>query len=284
MSSPRVVRAFDRARAEERPAVVAYLCVGDPSVDASLDVARALLAAGADLLELGAPFSDPTADGPVIARASQRAIAHGGSLRAAIEVGAKLRKETEAPLVLFGYFNPIVVRGERETVRAAADAGIDAMLIVDLPPEEGEELRDEARARSIDVVPLLTPTSSASRIEAARRVASGFVYYVSITGVTGAATSNDPFDDAARAAARLREQMNLPVVVGFGIDSADKARRAARIDGKNRGSDGVVVGTAIVRAIESAGDAKSAASAAADVIAKIRSETIAITPSTSRAP
>ena len=280
MTSPRIARVFEDAKKQGRPAIIAYLCIGDPDVEASFEIARALLAAGADALELGAPFSDPTADGPVIARASQRAIAHGGSLRSAIEVGARLRRESEAPLVLFGYFNPILVRGERETVRAVADAGIDAMLVVDLPPEEGEELRDEARARSIDVVPLLTPTSSASRIEAARGVAGGFVYYVSITGVTGAATTGDPFDDAARASVKLRDALKLPVVVGFGIDHASKARKAAGLDLPGGGADGIVVGTAIVRAVESAnGDARRAAGAAAAVLSAIR-EGVA----TSRAP
>lgn len=263
--SSRIDACFARARAQGRPALVAYLCVGDPSVEASLAIARALLDAGADILELGAPFSDPTADGPVIARASQRAIERGSSMRAAIEVGRQLRATTDAPLVLFGYFNPILVRGERETVRAVADAGIDAMLVVDLPPEEGHELRDEARARGLDVIPLLTPTSSPSRVEAAKRVASGFVYYVSVTGVTGA-TTRDPFDDAAQAAADLRAAMGLPVVIGFGIDSADKARRAT-----SKGADGAVVGTAIVRAIESAqNDLAAACENAAAVVRAIR--------------
>ncbi|MBL8722240.1 MAG: tryptophan synthase subunit alpha [Myxococcales bacterium] len=262
--SQRLSRVFATAKEQRRGVLVAYLCVGDPDVEASLAIARALLAAGADVLELGAPFSDPTADGPVIARASARAIAAGGSMRAAIAVGARLRAESDAPLVLFGYCNPIVVRGERATVEAVADAGIDAMLVVDMPPEEGAELRAEARARGVDVIPLLTPTSSASRIAAAKASASGFVYYVSVTGVTGA-TTRDPFDDAARAAARLREEMSLPVVVGFGIDDADKARRALV------GADGVVVGTAIVRAVEERGaDVAGAAAAAADVVRRIR--------------
>ncbi|MEO7097095.1 MAG: tryptophan synthase subunit alpha, partial [Polyangiales bacterium] len=180
----RLEATFARARAERRPVIVAYLCIGDPSIEASFAIARALLDAGADVLELGAPFSDPTADGPTIARASQRAIAAGGSMRSAIAVGARLRQTGDAPLVLFGYANPIIVNDERTTVRAVADAGIDAMLVVDLPPEEGGDLRDEAKARGVDVIPLLTPTSQGSRLQAARAVASGFVYYVSMTGVT----------------------------------------------------------------------------------------------------
>ncbi|MBI2394980.1 MAG: tryptophan synthase subunit alpha [Deltaproteobacteria bacterium] len=266
-SPGRIEACFARAREERRPVLVAYLCVGDPSVEASYSIARALLDAGADMLELGAPFSDPTADGPVIARASQRAIERGSSMRAAIALGARLRAETEAPLVLFGYANPIIVRGERDTVRAVHDAGIDAMLVVDLPPEEGDDLRDEARARGVDVIPLLTPTSSPSRVEAARHGASGFVYYVSVTGVTGS-TASDPFDDAARAAVRLRGAMDLPVVVGFGIDSADKARRASGGGDPSRGADGVVVGTAIVRAIEEARNDVAAACANAAAITR----------------
>lgn len=276
--SRRIDQLFAAARDANRPVIVAYLCVGDPSVEASVTIARALLEAGADVLELGAPFSDPTADGPVIARASARAIAHGGSMRAAIRVGAELRKTTEAPLVLFGYANPIVVAGERETVVRVAEAGIDAMLIVDLPPEEGAELRAEARARGVDVVPLLTPTSSASRVEAARIGASGFVYYVSVTGVTGALRDGeavDPLVAASLAAARLRADLSLPVVVGFGIDDAAKAKRAlgARAHGAPgvHGADGIVVGSAIVKAIEAAGsDVELAARNAASVIAAIR--------------
>ncbi|GAC1364457.1 MAG: tryptophan synthase subunit alpha [Polyangiales bacterium] len=269
--SDRVSKCFSRARSEGRPVVVAYFCVGDPSVEASLAIGRALLAAGADALEIGVPFSDPTADGPVIARASQRAIGKGASLSRALEVGAELRKTTDAPLVLFGYFNPIAVRGERETVRAVADAGLDAMLIVDLPPEEGAELRAEARSRGVAVIPLLTPTSSPARIEAARAGASGFVYYVSVAGVTGAIAGADPVTAAAASAVRLRAALDLPVVVGFGIDGADKARRAAGLDGATGGADGVVVGTAIVRAIEdAAGDVARATAAAAAVIGAIR--------------
>ncbi len=267
----RLEATFARARREGRAVVVAYLCVGDPSVEASVTIARALLGAGADVLELGAPFSDPTADGPAIARAATRAIAGGSSMRAAIEVGARLRRECEAPLVLFGYGNPIVVRGERETVRAVHAAGIDAMLVVDVPPEEGRELRDEARALGVHVIPLLTPTSSERRVEAVRAAgASGFVYYVSVTGVTGpqAASADDPFVSAARASARLRRELGLPVVVGFGIDGPEKAR-AAHAGGE--GADGVVVGTAIVRAIEAAGtDIDRAARDAAAIVAALR--------------
>jgi len=263
--SERIDETFARASAGGSPVLIAYLCIGDPSIEGSYRIAQALLDAGADILELGAPFSDPTADGPTIARAASRAIERGGSMRKAIEVGARLRKDTDAPLVLFGYENPILVKGERETVRAVAEAGIDAMLVVDLPPEEGEDLRDEARTRGVDIISLLTPTSADARVEAVRKVASGFVYYVSVTGVTGAHGGTDPFDDAAKAAARLRSALSLPVVVGFGIDDADKARRVTA------GANGVVVGTAIVRAIEEAkNDIDDACRRAAEVVSSIR--------------
>jgi tryptophan synthase alpha chain len=270
--SARIDQTFARARAERRGVLIAYLCIGDPSVEASLTIAEKLVEAGADILELGAPFSDPTADGPVIARASARAIAAGGSLRATIEVARRLReRHPTIPLVVFGYVNPIIVRGEERVVAEAKAAGVDAFLVVDMPPEEGVTLRSAASAAGIDVIPLLAPTSGDDRVAAARRGASGFVYYVSLTGVTGAATSGDPFDAAANEATKLRAAMELPVVVGFGIDDADKARRAL---GGGRGADGVVVGSAIVRAIESAGgDVARASDAAATVVRAIRQGT-----------
>lgn len=230
-----------------RKVLVAYLCVGDPSVDESIDLARACLREGADVVELGVPFSDPTADGPSIARASQRAIAAGGGLTATLRAAHAIREtHPDAGIVIFGYYNPLFVRGEDPAVRQAAQAGADALLVVDLPIEEGAPLREAARASAIGVVPLLAPTSSAARVAAVDAVASKggvpFVYYVSVTGVTGAG-SVDAGEAGARAGA-LRAQLGLPVVVGFGIDSRARARDAAVR------ADGVVVGTAIVRAIE----------------------------------
>jgi tryptophan synthase alpha chain len=233
----------------ERKVLVAYLCVGDPSVDESIGLAQACVDAGADVLELGVPFSDPTADGPTIARASQRAIRAGGGLAQTIDVARSLRDAgCEAPIVLFGYFNPLFVRGEERSIDDAADAGIDALLIVDLPLHEGQELRARAAARNVAIIPLLTPTSSDARVEEVRALAAstsgsiGFVYYVSVTGVTG--SGDAPLLEASRTAARLQERHGAPTVIGFGIDTPEKARTAARL------VDGVVVGTAIVRQIE----------------------------------
>jgi tryptophan synthase alpha chain len=227
--------------------LVVYLCVGDPSVESSFAVAMAALEAGADVLELGVPFSDPTADGPAIARASERAIRAGSSLGRTMEVAARIRRESDQPLVLFGYYNPIFVRGDRRVVEEATKAGIDAMLVVDLPPEEGTVLRDAAAQAGIAMIPLITPTSGPDRVKAAVARASGFLYYVSVTGVTGPAVERALLEASVQAG-NLGRATGMPVVVGFGIDSAKKARTACA------GADGVVVGTAIVKAVEAGGN------------------------------
>jgi tryptophan synthase alpha chain len=256
----RIDQLFAERREKKKRVLVVYLCIGDPSLEASLRFAQAALDAGADILELGVPYNDPTADGPVIARASERAIMAGSSLVRTIEVAAKIRRGSAAPLVLFGYYNPILVYGERRTVAEAKAAGIDALLVVDLPPEEGAVLRDAADEAGLAIVPLITPTSGPARVSAATRRARGFVYYVSVTGVTGKA-ADEALASAAVDAGRVREHTKLPVVVGFGIDGPRKARIAigrsdgddgAGAHGASEGADGIVVGTAVVKAIESA--------------------------------
>ncbi len=227
--------------------LVAYLCVGDPSVDESVELARACVRAGADVLELGVPFSDPTADGPAIERASQRAILAGGGLQATLRAARAIRSaEPDVGIVLFGYYNPLFVLGEERAARAAAEAGVDALLVVDLPIEESAGLKAAAKACGLGVVPLLAPTSSEARVrlvaESAAEGSVPFVYYVSVTGVTGS-TAVDAKGAGERARA-LGKQIGRPIVVGFGIDSGEKARAAGK------SSDGVVVGTALVRAIE----------------------------------
>jgi tryptophan synthase alpha chain len=244
------VKRIERLIADRRPILVAYLCVGDPSLEESLELAKACIAAGAHVIELGVPFSDPTADGPAIQRASERAIAAGGGLEATFRVAKTLRAaHPDVGLVVFGYYNPLFVYGEERAVRAAADAGVDAFLVVDLPPEEGASLRKTSAGLGLGVVPLLAPTSSDKRVALVKSVSAGapvpFVYYVSMTGVTGAGGVDA--QEAGHRAAALRATLGLPVVVGFGIDSRDKARAAAGQAGR---ADGVVVGTALVRAIE----------------------------------
>jgi tryptophan synthase alpha chain len=228
--------------------------MGDPSIAESVDLALAAVAGGADLLELGVPFSDPTADGPVIARAAMRAIHAGSTILRVIEAAAAIRARTEVPLVLFTYYNPVLVTGEAIVVDRAAAAGIDALLGVDLPPEEGGDLRARAAAAGIAMVPLVTPTSDEARagaiLEGARAAGGprGFLYYVSMTGVTGAGSAD--FAAARAHAAALGARSGWPVLVGFGIDGPEAARAAAGRAGE--GADGVVVGTAIVKRIQEA--------------------------------
>jgi tryptophan synthase alpha chain len=260
----RIEQCFASVAQQGRPALVAYLCIGDPSVADSEACALAALQAGADILELGVPFSDPTADGAVIAAASFRAIQRGGSLRATLELASNLRSKTTAPLVLFSYYNPIFTYGDEQLVDAAKAAGIDALLVVDLPPEEGQALRARARQAGLAMVPLLAPTSDAAREERAFAQASGFIYYVSVTGVTGAKTL--AASDAGQAAASIRQRAKLPVVVGFGIDSPQKAKAIAE-----QGVDGVVVGTAIVKAIDGAASTAQRRASVTDLVSGLRS-------------
>ena len=261
----RIERAFTRARDEKRKVLVIYLCVGDPNEPESLALARACVDAGADILELGSPFSDPTADGPVIARASERSIAAGGGLTMTLRVAAALRASyKDLPLVLFGYYNPLYVRGTEHALLAAKQAGIDALLVVDLPFGHGEELMTAARANDLRVVPLVAPTSTDAHVArlAQHGADLGFVYYVSVTGVTGNAAA--PLEEAATRANLVRERTGLPVVIGFGIDGPDKAKIAAR------GADGVVVGTAIVREIEEAPSAEARLAKVKGMVSSLR--------------
>jgi tryptophan synthase alpha chain len=261
--------------------LVTYLCVGDPSVDESVELALGCVRAGADVLELGVPFSDPTADGPAIARASQRAIRAGGGLQATLRAARRIRAELESEpsrgrevgIVLFGYYNPLFVAGEARVAREAAEAGVDALLVVDLPIEESGPLRDAARAHDLGVVPLLAPTSRAERVAAVKAAASvggvPFVYYVSTTGVTGAAGVDA--SGAGDRAAALRADLGLPVVVGFGIDSGEKARAAAMH------ADGAVVGTALVRAVEEGLSPASRLAAVERLVLELRAGVDAVT-------
>jgi len=255
------------ARAQGRKVLVTYLCVGDPSVEESVDLARACVRAGADVVELGVPFSDPTADGAAIQRASQRAIAAGGGVAATLRAARALRDaEPRAGIVLFGYYNPLFVRGEGRAVAEAAEAGADALLVVDLPIEESGPLRDAAGTRGLGVVPLLAPTSRDERLAAVQAaVGSGtvpFVYYVSVTGVTGAADLDAR--GAGHKAGSLREALALPVVVGFGIDSGARARAASAA------ADGVVVGTALVRRIEDGASPAARRASVVDLVHELR--------------
>lgn len=241
----RLRAAFERARTERRTALVTYVMAGDPDLATSEACARACLEAGADVVELGFPFSDPIADGPTLQRAAARSLAQGTRLADVLSLASRLRRDFDAPVVLMGYLNPLLAFGEERFFHACRAAGVDGVILPDLPPEEGEELRAHADAAGVAIVPLLAPTSDGSRVEAALRNAAGFVYYVSVTGVTGA-RAELPLDLAERVTA-LRRASTLPVAIGFGISSAEQARRLAPL------ADGLVVGSAIAERLTGPG-------------------------------
>jgi tryptophan synthase alpha chain len=239
----RIEQCFSEAKTARRKVLVAYINMGFPTLEVSRQAVLTAANAGADILEIGVPFSDPVADGPIIAEASSRAIQQGVNLPQILETIRELRKELSQPMVLFSYYNPLLIYGEAKLARDAAQAGVDALLVVDLPPEEGTILRTAAKEQQLAMIPLLTPVSNPARVQSACQDARGFIYYVSVTGITG--TASAPLEEAPAHAERLRSGSGLPVVVGFGIDSPAKAKQAA--GAADAGADGVVVGTAIVR-------------------------------------
>ncbi len=238
---------FARCRAERRAAFIPYLTAGDPDLATTGRLLEALVEAGADLVELGVPFSDPIADGPVNQRAAGRALASGTSLAGVLDLVARRREGLGVPVVLFTYFNPLLARGIGRFAEQAAASGVDGVLCVDLPPEEGaEELVPALRAAEIDTIFLLAPTSDRRRIRRVDEASTGFVYYVSRTGVTGARDRLPP--ELLREAKKLRKRLSRPLAVGFGISTPEQAAAVAGV------ADGVVVGSALVRLVEETAD------------------------------
>ena len=248
----RIADAFIRARSQGRAAFVAFLTAGDPTADATVGLAKALARAGTDVLELGVPFSDPIADGPVLQRSASRALEGGTTLETVFGIARRIRKETEMALVLFSYLNPILCKGAARSARNARDAGFDGALITDLPPEESFWTQPHFREAGLDTVFLVSPTSTPSRTAEAARLSSGFLYVVSRSGTTGAreALAGDLPRTVRRASKHAR---GLPVAIGFGIATPEAAGRAASL------ADGVVVGSALVHAAEGAGDRREEA-------------------------
>lgn len=230
-------------------------------MDVTHDAILAVVDAGADVVEIGVPFSDPIADGPVIQESYQRALHAGASLPRILELCARLRRRTDVPIVLFGYYNPFFRYEESALARDAKEAGVDGLLCVDTPPEEAGPLVAACSKASLDSIFLLAPTSNDDRIDAVARVASGFIYFVAVTGVTGARTAAP--SGIAPLVARVRERTGLPVGVGFGISSGPQAAQVAEY------ADLVVVGSALVRAMYEAG-ARGAAGAAAKLVTELR--------------
>ncbi|OAN50285.1 tryptophan synthase subunit alpha [Paramagnetospirillum marisnigri] len=237
--SKRLDARFAKLKSENRAALVTFITASDPDRATSQVVLNGLPGAGADIIELGMPFTDPMADGPAIQLAAQRALAAGGSLKVTLEMVAEFRKtDKDTPIILMGYYNPIYAWGPEKFAGDAALAGVDGLIIVDLPPEEADELVPFLKSAAIDFIVLTTPTSDDARLPVVLANASGFVYYVSIAGVTG--TSSATGAAIEEAVSRIRRHTDLPVCVGFGIKTADQAAEVARL------AEGAVVGSAIV--------------------------------------
>lgn len=239
----RIELLFSRLKNEGRKALIPFITAGDPSIEATLSLMHTLVASGSDILELGIPFSDPMADGPVIQRASERALRNGVGLLDVLDLVHRFRStNNETPVVLMGYVNPLLAMGYAEFARRARDAGVDGMLTVDSPPEESEELVTTLMQHQIDPIFLLAPTTLESRVKVMARHARGYVYYVSLRGVTGA--GNLDIAEIATRMEMLKRYIDLPIGVGFGIRDGETARRVADV------SDAVVIGSRIVQEIE----------------------------------
>jgi tryptophan synthase alpha chain len=235
-------RIEETFKALERPALVSFITACDPDYDTSLAAFKALADSGADIIELGMPFTDPMADGPVIQLASERALKAGGSMVRTFEMVRSFRADnTHTPIVLMGYFNPLMQYGIEAFAKDAAEAGVDGLIIVDLPPEESDELIAALDAAGVDFIRLITPTTDEARLGKLLKGASGFLYYVSITGVTGAASAD--MDAVSAHIETIKQHTDLPVAIGFGIKSPDDAAAMGAI------GDAVVVGSALVQAL-----------------------------------
>ncbi|PVA05324.1 tryptophan synthase subunit alpha [Thalassorhabdomicrobium marinisediminis] len=238
----RIDAKFAELRDANKKAFVAYVMAGDPDFETSLNIVKGLPAAGVDIIELGLPFTDPMADGPTIQLAGQRALEHGMTLEQTLQIARELRKtDDRTPIVLMGYYNPIYSRGVDQFLSDAKAAGIDGLIIVDLPPEEDDELCLPAQKAGLNFIRLATPTTDDKRLPKVLQNTSGFVYYVSITGITGAAAAQAA--DVAPEVARIKSATDLPVIVGFGVRTPETAKDIAGV------ADGTVVGSAIVEKI-----------------------------------
>ncbi len=237
----RIDRTFQQLSTCGRKAFIPYLMAGDPTLARTRQLVLEMEKAGADLIELGVPFSDPVADGPVIARAGERALKQAVSLKAILQLVRDLRQETSIPIILMTYCNPVLALGEGAFFREAESVGVDGVVVPDLPHEEASDFLTLGRTHNVHLIFLIAPTTPLHRARAIAKKATGFIYYVSLTGVTGAKLSG--IDATSRRVRALREETHLPVVVGFGISTADEARAVAEV------ADGIIVGSAIVNRV-----------------------------------
>jgi tryptophan synthase alpha chain len=255
----RLVSRLQRVAADRRPALLTFTMAGDPDPETSSDILAALPAAGADIVELGMPFTDPIADGPAIQAAGRRALEGGQTLRATLKMASRFRAaDPDTPLILMGYYNPIYAYGVETFLFDAKRAGVDGLIIVDCPPEEDDEICEPARRAGLAFVRLIAPTTDEARLPAILKNAAGFVYFVSITGVTGSVEPNAKL--VAEGVARLKRHTDLPVVVGFGVKNAESASAIGKA------ADGVVVGSSLVDEIRLSLNGGAATSATIDAV------------------
>ncbi|MZH02872.1 MAG: tryptophan synthase subunit alpha [Nitrospinae bacterium] len=243
-------------------ALVAFFTAGDPDLSSSKDIFSVIEKGGADIIEIGVPFSDPLADGPVIQASAHRSLQNGTSLKKIIQLVKEIRSQSQLPIVLMSSFNPIYAYGQEKFVDDAVNAGVDGVILPDLPPEEAEEFLEFANAKNLDTIFLLAPTSTPERIQMIGEVSKGFIYYVSLTGTTG--TKEALSKNLEEKVSAIKSQVRLPVLVGFGVSGPEQAKEAAQY------SDGVIIGSAIVKLIESHPDPVERDKSIAEFISGIR--------------
>lgn len=258
----RIKEVLENLKSQDKKALITYITVGDPNLSVSREIIRQLIEKGADILELGVPFSDPTADGPVIQAASQRALKTGINLTDILALVKEIRQVSRIPIILFGYYNPFFVFGVREMTQRAKEAGVDGLLVVDLPYEEADELKKYTDQADLDLIFLLAPTSNDARIKMISRKARGFLYYISMTGVTGSTLSFGQYIE--EDIQRIKKYTDLPIAIGFGISTPDQARSMGKF------AEGVVVGSAIVRIIEENRDSPQLLQKVGDFVAGLK--------------
>lgn len=238
----RISQKLKSLKALQKKSFVAFVTAGDPHLEATEEIIYALDECGVSMIEIGVPFSDPMADGPVIQKSSERALAAGVTIAKIFELVKKVRKKTEIPIILMGYYNPILQYGLKKFAHDAAQAGVDGLIIVDLPPEESSDLQQHIKKLPIDIIYLLAPTSNKKRIDLVNQHGSGFVYYVSFTGITGGKQLD--FKDIQQKVKNIKTQITLPLQIGFGISQPSDIEKLAPL------ADGVVVGSALIKVIE----------------------------------
>jgi tryptophan synthase alpha chain len=258
----RIQNCFQKLNEKNQKALVAFITAGDPDLPTTGKVFSIIEKNGADIIELGVPFSDPLADGPVIQAASQRALENGTTLKKIIQLVAEIRKNSELPIVLMTSYNPVFAYGQKQFVDDALHAGVDGVIIPDLPPEEAGEFDTHAKKQGLDMIHLLAPTSTEDRIRLIADESRGFIYYVSLTGTTG--VKSEVSDNLEAKVRTIKNVAELPVLVGFGISGPDQAKKAAAV------SDGVIVGSAIVRLMEQNGSSVDMEAKVGDFVASVK--------------